>query len=87
MVNSGIVKMLITTLTLILLVASCDAQERSDYESRVAEEEALAANDVWHAAKLRGVAFRAVGQGRTHLVLPLIQRRHAIAWVDQSVEE
>ena len=61
-VNSVIVKMLITTLTLILLVASCDAQERSDYESRVAEEEALAANDVWHAAKLRGVVFRAVGQ-------------------------
>jgi uncharacterized membrane protein len=25
-------------------------------------EEAIAARDVWHAAKLRGVAFRAVGQ-------------------------
>ena len=28
----------------------------------VDREQALATNDVWHAAKLRGVAFRAIGQ-------------------------
>ncbi len=31
-------------------------------ENPVKREQELASNDVWHAAKLRGVAFRAIGQ-------------------------
>ncbi len=31
-------------------------------EDPVAHEQELAKNNVWHAAKLRGVAFRAIGQ-------------------------
>ena len=40
-------------------LAACTTQPAED---PVAREQALAKNDVWHAAKLRGVAFRAVGQ-------------------------
>lgn len=39
------------------LLAAC-----SDEPDPIAREEQLAANDVWDAAKLRGVAFRAIGQ-------------------------
>jgi len=39
------------------LVTAC-----SDEPAPVDREQALAMNDVWHAAKLRGVAFRAIGQ-------------------------
>lgn len=47
-------------LTLLLFVISaCAAQESAD---PVARENELAKNNVWHAAKLRGVAFRAIGQ-------------------------
>ena len=41
-----------------LLVACSGEPDQSARE----REKDLAANDVWHAAKLRGVAFRAVGQ-------------------------
>ena len=37
--------------------AACSAEQ-----DPVEREEEIAANDVWHAAKLRGVAFRAIGQ-------------------------
>ena len=37
--------------------AACSAEQ-----DPVEREERSAANDVWHAAKLRGVAFRAIGQ-------------------------
>ncbi len=46
------------TLVVALLVA-CSGEPDSAARER---EESLAANDVWHAAKLRGVAFRAIGQ-------------------------
>jgi len=45
-------------LLLIATISACGAKEAND---PVAREQALAKNDVWHAAKLRGVAFRAVG--------------------------
>lgn len=32
------------------------------YQQAVKREQAIAKNDVWHAAKLKGVSFRAVGQ-------------------------
>lgn len=47
-------------LLLLLAVAACGAQE-SGGNPAVREEE-LAKNNVWHEAKLRGVAFRAIGQ-------------------------
>jgi len=46
-------------LLLFATISACGAEEADD---PVAREQALAKNDVWHAAKLRGVAFRAVGQ-------------------------
>jgi uncharacterized membrane protein len=48
-----------TLLTLAALLAACDHPDEPSARER---EEHLAANDVWHAVKLRGVAFRAVGQ-------------------------
>ncbi len=42
----------ILTLSLLTSVSACGAQEQDE----------LAKNDVWHKAKLRGVAFRAIGQ-------------------------
>ena len=46
-------------LMLLVIISACGTEEADD---PVAREQALAKNDVWHAAKLRGVAFRAVGQ-------------------------
>ena len=44
-------------------ISACGAQEQeSVLEDPVAREQELAKSDVWHAAKLRGVAFRAIGQ-------------------------
>ena len=54
----------VTRLAALLLVAAvftCNAQVKAG-EDPVAREQELAKNDVWHAAKLRGVAFRALGQ-------------------------
>jgi putative lipoprotein len=50
--------------TLVLLgVTACGSQEQEPVqEDPVAREQELAKNNVWHAAKLRGVAFRAIGQ-------------------------
>jgi uncharacterized membrane protein len=51
------------TIALLLLIAisACGTQEGAS-EDPVAREQGLAKNNVWHKAKLRGVAFRAVGQ-------------------------
>jgi uncharacterized membrane protein len=44
-------------------IAACGEQKPDvSFEDPVAREQELAKNDVWHAAKLRGVAFRAIGQ-------------------------
>ena len=43
---------------LLILSVSVSVQAGGEPES----EEEIAARDVWHAAKLRGVAFRAIGQ-------------------------
>jgi uncharacterized membrane protein len=51
----------ITALLLLVGISACGAQE-SVPKYPVAREQELAKNDVWHAAKLRGVAFRAIGQ-------------------------
>jgi len=50
--------------TLVFLgVVACGSQEQEPVqEDPVAREQELAKNNVWHAAKLRGVAFRAIGQ-------------------------
>jgi uncharacterized membrane protein len=50
--------------TLVLLgVTACGSQEPEPVqEDPVAREQELAKNNVWHKAKLRGVAFRAIGQ-------------------------
>lgn len=48
---------------LLASISACGAQEQAPaQEDPVAREEELAKNDVWHKAKLRGVAFRAIGQ-------------------------
>ncbi len=48
-------------LLLFLIAVACSAQESNNGDPAVSEE-ALAQNNVWHKAKLRGVSFRAVGQ-------------------------
>jgi uncharacterized membrane protein len=45
--------------SLVTLLVACSGEPEPTARER---EENLAANDVWHAAKLRGVAFRAIGQ-------------------------
>lgn len=51
------------TLLLLAVISACDTQEPEVApENSVLREQELAKNDVWHAAKLRGVAFRATGQ-------------------------
>jgi uncharacterized membrane protein len=51
-------------ITLVLLgVTACGSQEQEPVqEDPLAREQELAKHSVWHAAKLRGVAFRAIGQ-------------------------
>ena len=51
-------------IALVLLGATaCGAQEQeTKQEDPVSREQEQAKNNVWHAAKLRGVAFRAIGQ-------------------------
>jgi uncharacterized membrane protein len=51
-------------ITLVLLgVTACGSQEQEPVqEDPVAREQELAKNSVWHKAKLRGIAFRAIGQ-------------------------
>jgi len=53
--------MRVFTLLLLMVVSACGAQESGGGDAAVSEEE-LAKNNVWHKAKLRGVAFRAIGQ-------------------------
>ena len=53
---------IMTTLILLGVVACGSQQQEPVQEDPVAREQELAKNDVWHAAKLRGVAFRAIGQ-------------------------
>jgi uncharacterized membrane protein len=50
-----------TTLLLLVGISACGARGPAP-EDPLAREQKLAKNDVWHAAKLRGVAFRAIGQ-------------------------
>jgi uncharacterized membrane protein len=47
-------------LSIILMLALCPVSVHAGGEPE--SEEELAARNVWHAAKLRGVAFRAIGQ-------------------------
>jgi len=51
------VAMLLTS----VVVCATQAQESAQGDPAVGEQE-LAKNNVWHKAKLRGVAFRAIGQ-------------------------
>jgi putative lipoprotein len=46
--------------SILVFVSACGVQQSRD--PPVVDEEELARNDVWHAARLRGVAFRALGQ-------------------------
>ena len=48
-------------ISLLVAVSACEAQKEVVQDPVVREQE-LAKNNVWHAAKLRGVAFRATGQ-------------------------
>jgi uncharacterized membrane protein len=44
-------------------VVACGSEEQESTQvDPVAREQELAKNNVWHKAKLRGVAFRAIGQ-------------------------
>jgi len=48
---------------LLLGLTGCGSQEQDvAQEDPVKREQELAKNNVWHQAKLRGVAFRAIGQ-------------------------
>ena len=53
----------LTAFLLLAGISACGAQEQEPAaEDPVAREQELAKNNVWHKAKLRGVAFRAIGQ-------------------------
>lgn len=52
-------------LVLVMSVVGCSqhiSPEQHEHVDAVERENAIAVNNVWHSAKLRGVAFRAVGQ-------------------------
>ena len=53
---------LLPYILLTIAVSGCSGGSKSHYQHTVQREEVLAAKDVWHAAKLRGVEFRAIGQ-------------------------
>ena len=53
--------MRLLALSFLMVVSACGAQESGGGDPAVSEEE-LAKNNVWHKARLRGVAFRAIGQ-------------------------
>jgi len=46
--------------TLVLFVAACDKTQRTSEPEAVFDESSI--NNVWHKARLRGIAFRAIGQ-------------------------
>ena len=48
------------TILLLILTLSCFTAQADDTARE--REQAIAKNSVWHAAKLRGVSFRAIGQ-------------------------
>lgn len=53
----------LTAFLLLAGISACGAQEQESMpEDPVTREQELAKNNVWHKAKLRGVAFRAIGQ-------------------------
>ena len=54
--------MLVTASLLVACSDEVDPVDSVDPVDPVDREYELARNDVWHAAKLRGVAFRAIGQ-------------------------
>ena len=85
-----------TAISILLLslpgVSACVAQDDAAQDARQREQQ-LAQNDVWHAAKLRGVAFRAIGQEpgwlleikhgeEILLVTDYGQQRSVFAWVE-----
>ena len=47
-------------LALLFIVSACSGQNEPDIGQPVFDETSI--NNVWHKAKLRGVAFRAIGQ-------------------------
>jgi putative lipoprotein len=57
--NPGGLRFRISAMLAIAGNFACSTQTADD---PLAREQALASTDVWHAAKLRGVAFRAIGQ-------------------------
>ena len=78
-------------------VTACGAQENAEQDPVVREQE-LAKKDVWHAAKLRGVAFRAIGQepgwlleiknGQEILIVTNYgQNRTAYPWVEPQEDK
>ena len=50
----------IVSIALLLAVAACNTDSEMEYDQSIADEESI--DDVWHKARLRGVAFRAIGQ-------------------------
>ena len=51
------------TFLLFVSISGCDIQtQKPAPKDPAANEQALVKKNVWHAAKLRGVAFRAIGQ-------------------------
>ena len=81
----------------LIAVTACGAQENAEQDPVVREQE-LAKKDVWHAAKLRGVAFRAIGQepgwlleiknGQEILIVTNYgQNRTAYPWVEPQEDK
>ena len=83
------------SVVLLLSLTACAAQVPED---NVTSEQELAKNNVWHAAKLRGVAFRAIGQepgwlleitnGEEILVVTNYgQERKSLPWVEPQEDK
>jgi putative lipoprotein len=56
------ISVLIGVLLILLPTTACTQDTNTTYQEALKREQALAVNNVWHAAKLRGVSFRAIGQ-------------------------
>lgn len=78
LVNVKQTKKVLSLISIILCLSACsqkpatsveveESSERS-YQQAVDREQAIAKNDVWHAAKLNGASFRAIGQEPAWLI-------------------
>lgn len=55
-------------LSLVFLAGCQQADQQQDYQQAVKREQVIAKTNPWHAAKLKGASFRAIGQEPAWLI-------------------